>query len=572
MKKVLQSLILLLAALMPVTATAYEQLADGVYRDGSALYIGSGVTSLGALRVNPSVIYCYATIPPACAANTFTGYGAAVHVPTQGMAAYFTALYWYNFTNVQADAVEPQSVNISKTTAQVEVGNQLTLTASVSPGNATPNAVAWYSTNTAVATVSGGAVTTVAPGECDIIAWCACRQAACHLTVTPKRVTITLDKHEARLLPNHLLTLTATCTPMSTDLTVMSSDNTVAMPRLVNGTIQVLGLKEGTATITVGSVDGTANTDACRVTVYTEVGDVNCDGYVTITDVTTLIDYLLGSAVDPFNADNADTNRDGNVSISDVTTLIDYLLSGRWSWDVPQTETITVNGVSFKMVAVDGGTFIMGATAEQGSDAYDLEKPAHQVTLSGYSIGETEVTQALWQAVMGSNPSYFTSANGYDTNLQRPVETVSWNDCQTFIAKLNQLTGKSFRLPTEAEWEFSARGGNLSQGFKYVGSNTIGEVAWYTSNSGSTTHAVATKTPNELGLYDMSGNVFEWCQDWYSDYSSNAQTNPTDPASGSYRVFRGGGWSDGAWCCRVSSRYYYYPSYPFNYLGLRLAL
>ena len=576
MKKLLQSLVLLLMALLvPSTATAaYVQIADGVYQDGTALYIGSGVTSLGALQVNPSVIYCYATIPPACAANTFTGYGAAVHVPTQGMAAYFTALYWYNFTNVQADAVEPQSVNISKTTAQVEVGNQLTLTASVSPSNATPNAVAWYSTNTAVATVSGGTVTTVAPGECDIIAWCACRQAACHLTVTPERVTITLDKHEARLLPNHLLTLTATCTPMSTDLTVMSSDNTVAMPRLVNGTIQVLGLKEGTATITVGSVDGTANTDACQVTVYTEVGDVNCDGYVTITDVTTLIDYLLGSAVDPFNADNADTNRDGNVSISDVTTLIDYLLSGRWSWDVPQTETITVNGVSFKMVAVEGGTFTMGATLEQGSDAYDSEKPAHQVTLSGFAIGETEVTQALWQAVMGSNPSNVTG------NLQRPVESVSWNDCQTFIAKLNQLTGRIFRLPTEAEWEFAARGGNLSQGYKYAGSNAIGNVAWYDANSyyieasspDYGTHAVGTKAPNELGLYDMSGNVFEWCQDWYGSYTSDAQTNPTGPSSGSDRVDRGGSWGHDAGCCRVSYRDYSYPSDAYRDLGLRLAL
>ena len=248
----------------------------------------------------------------------------------------------------------------------------------------------------------------------------------------------------------------------------------------------------------------------------------------------------------------------------------------------PQAQTFTVNGVSFKMVAVEGGKFTMGATAEQGSDAYPNEVPAHQVTLSGYSIGQTEVTQELWQAVMGSNPSCFqTSTNSnYGTNLQRPVECVSWNDCQTFVTKLNQMTGKNFRLPTEAEWEYAARGGNLSQGYKYAGSNTIGDVAWYWYNipshsSGSAgygTQTVATKAPNELGLYDMSGNVWEWCQDWYGSYSSNAQTNPTGPTTGSYRVSRGGGWDGDARDCRVSYRDDNTPSSSYSYLGLRLAL
>ena len=236
--------------------------------------------------------------------------------------------------------------------------------------------------------------------------------------------------------------------------------------------------------------------------------------------------------------------------------------------------TFTVNGVSFNMIAVTGGTFTMGATAEQGSDAYSDEKPAHQVTLSDYCIGETEVTQELWQAVMGSNPSYFTG------NLQRPVEQVSWNDCQEFIKKLNQLTGKTFRLPTEAEWEYAARGGSQSQGYKYAGSNTIGDVAWYYDNSynkGSShpdygTHPVGQKHPNELGLYDMSGNVWEWCQDWYGDYSSGSQTNPNGPSSGSYRVSRGGSWYYDAGHCRVSDRDSSTPTNRDNDLGLRLAL
>ena len=229
-----------------------------------------------------------------------------------------------------------------------------------------------------------------------------------------------------------------------------------------------------------------------------------------------------------------------------------------------ESKVYTVNGVSFKMISVEGGTFTMGATAEQGSDAFDDEKPKHQVTLSSYAIGETEVTQELWLAVMGSNPSYYSGK-------QLPVESVSWDNCQTFIAKLNQLTGANFRLPTEAEWEFAARGGHKTLGYKYAGSNTIGDVAWYDGNSSSKTHSVAQKQPNELGLYDMSGNVSEWCQDWYDSYSSAAQTNPTGPASSFARVNRGGVFVLSEKGCRVSSRGCAGPENAFNIVGLRLA-
>ena len=232
-----------------------------------------------------------------------------------------------------------------------------------------------------------------------------------------------------------------------------------------------------------------------------------------------------------------------------------------------QGRTFTVGGVQFKMIAVEGGTFTMGATSEQGSDAYDNEKTAHSVTLSSYSIGETEVTQALWQAVFGDdhNPSYFRGSN-------RPVEQVSLNDCQDFIINLNAITGEHFRLPTEAEWEFAARGGNKSRGYKYAGSNSIDDVAWYDDNSSDKTHDVATKQANELGLYDMSGNVWEWCYDWYGSYSSSAQMNPTGPASGNSRVCRGGSWNYYARRCRTSSRNNYTPSNSLNYIGFRLAL
>ena len=294
------------------------------------------------------------------------------------------------------------------------------------------------------------------------------------------------------------------------------------------------------------------------------VGDVNADGSVNVSDVTALVNQIIGSG--SYSAQACEVNGDGEVNVSDVTALVNLIINGGGESEF-KNRTFTVNGVSFEMIAVEGGTFTMGATSEQGSDAYDDEKPAHQVTLSSYYIGKTEVTQELWQAVMGSNPSKFSG-----TNL--PVEKVSWEDCQSFVIKLNELTGKNFRLPTEAEWEYAARGGNKSNGFKFSGGNNIAEVAWYSKNGNKISHPVATKAPNELGIYDMSGNVWEWCSDWYSSsyYTSSSQTNPTGPNSGSYRVYRGGSWSGNDRYCRVSHRDSNYPSYRFNYVGLRLAL
>lgn len=286
------------------------------------------------------------------------------------------------------------------------------------------------------------------------------------------------------------------------------------------------------------------------------LGDVNGDSDVNISDVTALIDILLSGATAP---QAADCNGDSNVNISDVTTLIDYLLTGVWP-----SETFTVNGVSFKMITVNGGTFTMGTDESVGANG--LEKPAHQVTLSTYSIGETEVTQALWVAVMGSNPSYDKD------DLSQPVENVNWNDCQSFITKLNQLTGRTFRLPTEAEWEFAARGGNQSKGYLYAGSNSVNDVAWYNGNSGSTVHPVATKAPNELGLYDMSGNVYEWCQDWYGNYSSEPQINPQGPASGEYRTCRSGAYNRPAYWSLNVNRTYDSPTSRTYDTGFRIAL
>ena len=217
------------------------------------------------------------------------------------------------------------------------------------------------------------------------------------------------------------------------------------------------------------------------------------------------------------------------------------------------------------MVAVQGGTFTMGCTGEQ-EDCDNDEKPTFQVTLSDYYIGKFEVTQAQWQAIMGSNPSYFK----YCPDC--PLERARLNKVQKFIERLNELTGKRYRLPTEAEWEYAARGGSSSKGYLYAGGSKIDEVAWFRYNSGDKTHPVGGKKPNELGLYDMSGNVYEWCSDRRGSYTSGTKSNPTGPASGYYRVIRGGSWVESAGGCRVSNRFINAPGYRNWGLGFRLCL
>lgn len=227
----------------------------------------------------------------------------------------------------------------------------------------------------------------------------------------------------------------------------------------------------------------------------------------------------------------------------------------------------SVNGITFKMIYVDGGNFIMGCTPEQWKDCLDDEKPSHPMNLNDFYIGETEVTQALWVAVMGAEPTYNGGwENKYGRGSDYPAYRVSWNDCQEFLKKLNQLTGKTFRLPFEAEWEYAARGGSCSKHFKYSGGNRIKEIAWYYYNCNST-HPVKTKLPNEIGIYDMSGNVWEWCNECFYSYS-----DPVGSTNNSQRVIRGGGWYNEAWYNRVSYRGYLVPI-DCNYnLGFRLAL
>ena len=218
-----------------------------------------------------------------------------------------------------------------------------------------------------------------------------------------------------------------------------------------------------------------------------------------------------------------------------------------------QVETFNVNGVTFEMVKVDGGSFMMGS-----NDGNSKKQSVHSESVSTFYIGRTEVTQQLWNAVMGRNPSKFRGKN-------RPVENVSWHDCQEFVERLSRLTGRQFRLPSEAEWEYAARGGNKSRGYKYSGSDDLHRVAWSSGNSENHTHPVAQKFDNELGIFDMSGNVLEWCADNYSIPNN-------EPHNSSHRVIRGGSWINTAPGCQVSYCYGNVPGFRSNHLGLRLAL
>ncbi|MEZ4827061.1 MAG: SUMF1/EgtB/PvdO family nonheme iron enzyme [Bacteroidia bacterium] len=232
---------------------------------------------------------------------------------------------------------------------------------------------------------------------------------------------------------------------------------------------------------------------------------------------------------------------------------------------LPFTPATTIETLEDDMVFVEGGEFVMGG------EWHDNEKPIHKVALDGFYIGRFPVTQALWKAVMGSDPEELSFPH-----LLRPVEGVSWEDCQEFIKKLNHETGKTYRLPTEAEWEYAARGGKYSQGFTYAGSNNLFEVGWYDDNSQEITQPVGLKRPNELGIFDMSGNVDEWCQDWYgSDYYTQCAKqkiihNPKGPKSGEYRVVRGGSWYIDDYNCRVAYRLNALPSDRYLSFGLRL--
>lgn len=344
---------------------------------------------------------------------------------------------------------------------------------------------------------------------------------------------------------------------------------------LIPGTYLIEVKKEGYRSFSTTVSLGKQQSETIAVPVLQVAYGSLCVDYLPVDADVYLDNRLLGKTPNVFNnipvgKHEIKIRKTNYADFSDSMRIQDNkqkYISGNLILDSLSSNTvvsIAVNGVSFNMIKVDGGTFTMGATSEQNNPFSD-ETPTHPVTLSSYYIGESEVTQALWKAVLRKNPSCF---KGDDL----PVENVSWNDCQNFILKLNELTNKKFRLPTEAEWEFAARGGNKSNHTRYSGDNNVDNVAWYDINSGSRTHPVMNKKANELGIYDMSGNVREWCQDIYGSYRSTIQNNPIGPDTGINRVNRGGCWGYDAWFCRSAIRSYSAPDYCFSHIGLRLVL
>lgn len=385
-------------------------------------------------------------------------------------------------------------------------------------------------------------------------------------------------------MKKHLLSLFALC--------LMSVGSAYAQSEIVVGDMNDDG------TLSIGDV--TLLTDAILSDKAPRVISTKCDpnasdpaaiaGYWSTTDNSVLILGADGSATVssnsavtsfeyyPFRGDLVLLDAEG-YCVQDFHVLRqtpDYLLfvlaDGTYvTYYSAATKNFTVKGVNFNVKLVEAGTFLMGSDV-----AWDVEKPAHSVTISqDYYIGTTEVTQGLWYAITGTSVTDIADANGWGyhgVGDDYPMYNISWVDCQEFITKLNQITGQNFRMPTEAEWEYAAKGGNQSLGYTFCGNNTIDEVAWYMSNSDDTTHPVATKKANELGLYDMSGNVWEWCSDWYGTYSSTAVTDPTGATSGSDRVVRGGSKSSEVPVCRPTYRFYANPTEQFANVGLRLAL
>ena len=268
-----------------------------------------------------------------------------------------------------------------------------------------------------------------------------------------------------------------------------------------------------------------------------------------------------------FAQKKGDVNNDGKVDISDVVAVINIIANGG-GVEPTETQVFEVKGTKFTMVKVETGAFMMGSNR-----TFDFPTPLHEVKINEFYIGQTEVTQELWETVMGTMPQHWKG-------LQLPIEQVSWNDCQEFIKKLNAMTGQQFRLPTEAEWEYAARGGNRSKGYIYSGSNNLDDVAWYRNNSDGKTHKVATKAPNELGIYDMTGNVEEWCNDYYGAwyYENSPLIDPPGPSSGTSRICRGGSWFDtmsyniAVFECEPGTRGYAQPTLVNYRHGFRLAL
>ena len=390
--------------------------------------------------------------------------------------------------------------------------------------------------------------------------------------------------------------LTVTASDDKKTLTIAANSNTNTYDRSATVTLSGWGVSQkievtqsATTYITVNkeslSFEAVSSTQYVYVEANTTVTVRSSNSWVSTTlSENNVLAVTVGENTSTSERSATVTLSGGGVSKTIIITQAGASSSSETGSD--RIFTITGNGktVTFTMKIVKAGSFVMG---DYNDGNYDTNY--HNVTLTkDYYMGETEVTQALWYAVMGQSPTSDGSSwsSGYGQGDSYPAYYISYTDCEQFFTALNsklssQLkSGEQFRFPTEAEWEYAAKGGASSKGYTYAGSNTIDDVAWYTVNSydkGSSspdygTHVVKTKQVNELGLYDMSGNVWEWCNDWYGSYSSDAQTDPTGATTGSYRVLRGGSWFNTATSCRAANRINATPGRRFSYLGVRLAL
>ncbi len=289
--------------------------------------------------------------------------------------------------------------------------------------------------------------------------------------------------------------------------------------------------------------------------------------------------YYLRDAKKALNEGNCDKARRCYNVYKDLTMRSDSLLEKQIQSCGKELSNFTEDawGINMKMIWVEGGDFLMGCTSEQDPCGID-EQNVRRVTVDGFYIGMLEVTQSQWEKVMGTSVSQQRNKANSNWSLwgvgpDYPMYYVSWEEATEFCHLLSNKTGKTYTLPTEAQWEYAARGGKKADGTRYSGSNKIDTVAWYKENSGRGTHLCGTKRANALGIYDMSGNVWEWCKDWYSrSYTSNDTNNPTGPSSGSSRVNRGGSWCYNASYCRVAFRNYYSPGFRGDAHGFRVVL
>lgn len=436
----------------------------------------------------------------------------------------------------------PTSIDIPEDSYSIFVGESLTISPVVKPEGAEYTLI-WKSSDQDVATVSQtGVVTAKNIGETRITATIQGENRSDYCYVYVDKPTLTLKASLPSSVVNKAtrITLTASDSRAQIWYTLDGSSPISSGTKKLYSSPFIINESMRIKAVAVHPDYNNSDILTLNYTLRTTPGDVNRDGEANIADINTIIDVVLDGADDEMEYLLCDVNNDSEVNIADINTDLDVILNPEKY--ILNVETFVANGVPFNMIYVEGGTFTMGSNDDE-SDPFS-GYPAHEVTVSSFQMGETEVTQELWEAIMGYNPSYYSKQNGYPEAAHYPVDRVSWNECQEFIKKLNELTGRNFRLPTEAEWEFAARGGNKSDGgLGITGGGWYFDYEWHYDNPGYWDEYYHTTTVgqyrNELGLCDMAGNVEEWCYDWYSDYTTGVQVNPIGPMSGTKRSVRG---------------------------------